>query len=327
MHVLISGGAGFLGAELARRLLRTGAVGGARPDAVDRLMVLDRIAPPPDVAADPRVRVVVADLLDPRAVDAFAGVTVVFHLAGAVSAECEADFDLGMSANIQGSITVLEACRAQGRSPVLVFASSVAVYGAWPGRPLPEMITDDTLPTPLSSYGIQKFVVEQLVADYTRKGFVDGRTVRLMTVAVRTGRPNGAASGFLSGIIREPLSGVRAVSPVPPETMVVLSSPERSIDGLLAAAATPREQWGPPTAVNLPGVAVSVGDLVAALKRVAGEDVASLVDWQLDPAITAIVQSWPARFDPQRATALGLTADAGAEAIIGQYIDRGRPAT
>lgn len=325
MNVLITGGAGFLGAELARRILRAGVltVDGATT-TVNRLTVLDRAFPPPDLADDPRVRSVVADLDTAAAADAYLGANVVFHLAGAVSADCEADFDLGMSANIHGSIAVFEACRRLAQPPVLVFASSVAVYGSWPGAPLPEVISDDTLPTPRNSYGIQKFVVEQLVADYTRKGFLDGRSVRLMTVAVRPGRPNGAASGFLSGIVREPLAGIVAVSPVPADTMVVLSSPETSIDGLLAAAGAPRDQWGPPTAVNLPGVAVSVGELVAALKHVAGPDVAALVQWRVDPAIAAIVQSWPARFAPLRATALGLAADDGVEAIIRRYLDRPR---
>lgn len=351
MQVLITGGAGFLGAELARRILRAGSltdaslldaasidaasIDAASIDAtlitavagsVPRLTVLDRTGPPPDIAADPRVRVVVGDLADlgsdAALNQAFDGVDVVVHLAGAVSGDCEADFDLGMAANLAGSLAVLEACRRLGSCPVVVFASSVAVYGCWPGRTLPAVIADDTLPTPRSSYGSQKFVVEQLVNDYTRKGFIDGRTVRLMTVAVRPGKPNGAASGFLSGIVREPLAGIAAVSPVSPNTMVVLSSPDRSIDGLIAAARTPRRDWGPPTAVNLPGVSVSVGDLVVALERVAGQQVASLVRWRPDPAIAAIVEGWPARFDPQRATTLGLTADAGIEAIIRQYVKR-----
>lgn len=324
MHVLITGGAGFLGVELARRILAVGSVRprGEDPVPIDRLTIWDPAEPPPDLVADSRVQSVVAELADLRGRGLPHDVDVVFHLAGAVSADCEADFDLGMSANLDGSLALLEACRRQVTSPVLVFASSVAVYGAWPGRPMPAVIQDDTLPTPRNSYGAQKFVVEQLVADYTRKGFLDGRTVRLMTVAVRPGRPNGAASGFLSGIIREPLAGLPAVCPVAADTMVVVSSPGRSIDGLLAAAQTAGDIWGPPTAVNLPGVAVAVGDMVAALERVAGEQVASLVSWRPDPAVAAIVHGWPARFDPRRAAALGLTADADVEAIIRQHLDR-----
>ena len=329
MHVLITGGAGFLGSELARRILAAGGLclRGADPAPVDQLTIWDRAEPPPDLVADTRVRSVVAGLADLRVRGLPSEVDVVFHLAGAVSADCEADFDLGMSANLDGSLALLDACRRPGTSPVLVFASSVAVYGAWPGRPMPAVIADDTLPTPRSSYGVQKFVVEQLVADYTRKGFLDGRTVRLMTVAVRPGGPNGAASGFLSGIIREPLAGLPADCPVAADTMVVVSSPGRSIDGLLAAAQTAVDLWGPPTAVNLPGVAVSVGEMVDALERVAGDQVASLVSWRHDAAVAAIVEGWPARFDAGRAAALGLTADADVEAIIRHHLDRvGAPA-
>jgi nucleoside-diphosphate-sugar epimerase len=323
MHVLITGGAGFLGAELALRILAVGSVRprGEDPVPVDRLTIWDRAEPPSDLAADRRVRWQAADLCSLRHGGLTGPVDVVFHLAAAVSADCEADFDLGMSANLDGSLALLEACRQLGGSPVVVFASSVAVYGAWPGRPMPAVIGDDTLPTPRSSYGTQKLIVEQLVADYTRKGFVDGRTVRLMTVAVRPGRPNGAASGFLSGVIREPLAGLPANCPVAADTMVVVSSPERTIDGLLAAAQTAGDLWGPPTAVNLPGVAVSVGEMVEALDRVAGPEVASLVSWRADPAVAAIVQGWPARFDPRRAAGLGLTADADVEAIIRQHLD------
>jgi nucleoside-diphosphate-sugar epimerase len=237
-----------------------------------------------------------------------------------VSAECERDFDLGMRANLTGTQFVLAACREAGQVPVVVFSSSLAVFGGTATHPLPGVITDSTLPTPQSSYGIQKFIGEQLVADYTRKGFIRGRSVRLMTVSVRPGRPNAAASGFLSGIIREPLAGARANSPVPPDTAVALSSPARAVEGLLRAAEAAQQEWGDPTAVNLPGLTVTVGDMVEALERVAGPDVSALVGWEPDETIASIVRNWPARFATERATALGLSPDEGFEAIIRSYI-------
>lgn len=328
MHIVITGGAGFLGAELARRILsrRVLRVDGGPERVVRRLTLVDRVAPPADVVSDDRVRVVDVDLRDLSAGEGASGlldgVDLIFHLAAAVSAECEADFDLGMSMNLDGSVALLQVCRRLGTAPVVVFASSLAVFGAWPGQSMPDVITDTTLPTPRSSYGIQKFIVEQLVADYTRKGFVRGRSVRLMTVSVRPGRPNGAASSFLSGIIREPLAGLPAVCPVPGNLQVILSSPERTLDGLLMAAATSGDDWGPPIAVNLPGLTVSVGEFIQALGRVAGQAAVDRVEWTPDPAIATIVGGWPARFDPGRARRLGLTADVSADAIVRQYLDR-----
>ena len=196
---------------------------------------------------------------------------MVFHLAAAVSGECEADFDLGMRSNFDATRALLDACRALGSKPTFVFASSLAVFGNLPGQPLPEPIRDFTLPTPQSSYGIQKFIGEQLVADYARKGFIRGRSVRLMTVSVRPGRPNGAASSFLSGMIREPLAGQKAACPVAPETSVALSSPARTIEGIIRAAQATDAEWGPLTAVNLPSLRTTVGEMAAALERVAGK--------------------------------------------------------
>lgn len=323
MNVVITGGAGFLGLYLARTILDTehGSGAGGLPP-VQRLTLLDRVEPPAAVLADPRVRAVVGDLREVLQRDdaaPLADADVVFHLAAAVSAECEADFDLGIEANLYAGHALLEACRALPAPPRFVFASSLAVYGRWPDQPAPEPITDTTLPTPRSSYGVQKFVLEQLVADYTRKGFVTGRSVRLMTVCVRPGRPNGAASSFLSSIIREPLAGERATCPVAPQTPVALSSPGRTIDGLLRAAAAPDAQWGAPIAVNLPGVRTTVAGMVTALADFAGPDVAGLIDWEPDPAIERIVADWPSRFDTSRAYRLGLTADPDFASIVRAY--------
>lgn len=328
MHIVITGGAGFLGIRLARQLLARGqlSLAGAAPQTIDTLTLVDRAAPPSDLVEDSRVRVVIGDLnqlfegnkaLAPmlRAQDA-----LIFHLAAAVSGECEADFDLGMRSNLDATRALLQACRALQTSPTVVFASSLAVFGNSPEQPLPPVIDDRTLPTPQSSYGIQKFIGEQLVADYARKGFIRGRNVRLMTVSVRPGQPNKAASSFLSGMIREPLAGQRAACPVPADTAVALSSPGRTVDGLIRAAEASDAEWGARTAVNLPALTTTVGDMAAALARLAGQAAADLIDWTPDPAIARIVTSWPSRIDAARARALGLLPETDFDAIIAAYL-------
>jgi D-erythronate 2-dehydrogenase len=325
LNVVITGGAGFIGARLASEILARGelSVAGAPSQTVARLTLLDQVTPPADLCRDPRVAVWRGDLVSELEADgasAFGDAQLVFHLAAAVSAECERDFDLGMRANVAGTRLVLAACRNSGRTPVVVFSSSLAVFGGTASHPLPDVVTDSTLPVPQTSYGTQKFIAEQFVADYSRKGFIQGRSVRLMTVSVRPGRPNGAASGFLSGIIREPLAGLRANAPVPPDTAVALSSPARAVEGLLRAAAAAPRQWGDPTAVNLPSVTVTVGEMVHTLERVAGPAVSGLVGWEPDDAIAAIVRSWPARFATTRAAGLGLSPDDSFEAIVRAHL-------
>ena len=326
MNIVITGGAGFLGVRLARTLLQHGSLslGGAPAQIIQQLTLVDRVAPPADLRADPRVRVLEGDL-----VDLLEGSTqqvvpqdaaAVVHLASAVSGECEADFDLGMRSNLRAGMLLLERCRALGTQPLLVFSSSLAVFGSTAEQPLPEVVTDTTLPTPQNSYGIQKFVLEQLVADYTRKGFLRGRNVRLMTVSVRPGRPNGAASSFLSGMIREPLAGERSTCPVPPDTLVALSSPARTVEGLIRALQTGDQEWGPRTALNLPALTTTPAQMAAALEKVAGPAAATLIDWRPDPAIARIITSWPARMDSARARALGLVADADFETIVRDYV-------
>jgi nucleoside-diphosphate-sugar epimerase len=330
-RVIVTGGAGFIGTLLARRLLAEPvAIGGGPPTSVSELVLTDLVAPPRDVAADPRVRAVTGDLAD--VAGELGEADAIFHLAGVVSGAAEADFDLGMHGNIDGMRALLEHARRHRRPPVLVFSSSLAVFGQDPALPANTgpantggpvgTVGDDTLPRPQTSYGIQKFIGEQLVADYTRKGFVRGRSVRLMTVAVRPGRPNAAASSFMSGIIREPLAGLRAVCPVPPDTPVALSSPRRTLEGILRAAAVGDTAWGSRTALNLPALTTTPRSMADAMDRVAGHAASDLIDWTDDPVIGPIVRSWPAQVEAPRATALGLRPETSFDDIVREYLGR-----
>ncbi len=330
-NVVVTGGAGFLGSRLARELLAAGSieVAGRAAQPLSRMTVLDQSPPPAGLAADERVTTIRGDLgelLGPAGGgrDVLAGADVIFHLAAAVSRECEEDFDLGMRANLRATESLLASCRAAGTNPVVVFASSLAVFGDSGEHPLPGVVDDQTLPNPQGSYGAQKVIGEQLLADFTRKGFLRGRAVRLPTVSVRPGRPNGAASGFLSGIIREPLDGERAACPVGAATEVALISPGRAIEGLLRAATSSEESWGGRSAVTLPALTVTVADMVAALERAAGPEASALIDWVPDPAVARLVRSWPARIRAERAERLGLTQDPDFGSIIGRYLAESR---
>ncbi len=324
MNILITGGTGFLGARLARTLLAANSVSlrGAPPRRIEQVVLADRGPAPADLAADSRVRVVQGDLLEllQRRELPAARTVAVFHLAAAVSGECEADFDLGMRSNVDSTRALLEGCRALGSSPVFVFASSVGVFGRRPGDGPLGTIADDTLPTPQGSYGIQKFICEQLVADYSRKGYVAGRIVRPMTVAVRPGLPNGAASSFFSGMIREPLAGVKGACPVSPDTEVALSSPSLTIKGIIRAAECTDLEWGPRVGLNLPALTCTTGEMAAALERVAGKTVADLIDWTPDANIRKIVATWPARINARRAAGLGLQPEPDFETLIREYL-------
>jgi len=270
VNVVITGAAGFLGSRLARELLAAGSLGvaGGQARPLSRMTLVDQAPVPPDLAADERVTAVRGDLtrlLDPAAdgpdvlatggLRGFLGeAEVVFHLAAAVSGECEADFDLGIRANLQATEALLASCRALGTNPVVVFSSSLAIFGGSAELPLPQVVDDQTRPNPQTSYGAQKAIGEQLLADYTRKGFLRGRALRLASISVRPGRPNAAASGFMSGIIREPLAGQRATCPVDPDTEVALASPATAMAGLRCAATASDQAWGGRSAVNLPAL-------------------------------------------------------------------------
>jgi len=318
-RIVVTGGAGFLGTLLARRLLDELVVlGGAPPVPVAELVLIDLVAPPADVHADGRVRSVTGQLSS--ALDELGEVDAVFHLAGVVSGAAEADFDLGMRTSVDGTRAVLEYGRRHAAPPLVVFSSSLAVFGSDPAIGPVGDVDDDTLPRPQSSYGIQKFIGEQLVADYTRRGYLRGRSVRLMTVAVRPGRPNAAASGFLSSIVREPVHGLPAVCPVAPDLPVALSSPGRSVEGILTAAAVSDQRWGSTSAMTLPGLSTTPREMAAALDRVAGAGTGDLISWTPDPAVIAIVGSWPARFRTDRAAALGLRPNADFDEVVREFL-------
>jgi nucleoside-diphosphate-sugar epimerase len=322
MRLMITGGGGFVGARLARTLLARGTLAGER---IDRLVLADIAPPPPDLLADARVEARTGTLLsqaDALRTEAFDG---VFHLASAVSGECEADFDLGLRSNLDSTRALLDALRANanagGKVTRLVFSSSVAVYGPDPAVPLPKVVADDTLPAPQTSYGTQKLVCEHLLADYTRKGYIDGRAARLMTVTVRPGRPNGAASSFFSGIIREPLAGVESICPVSPDVSHPMSSPTRTVDGLIAVYEASREQFLGRTAMNLPALNVRVSDMLDALEQVAGPAVRKLVRFERDERIAGIVANWPSGASAARAARLGLKPHENFAEIVQQYVD------
>ncbi len=316
LKIVITGAAGFLGRKLSQALLaRQGPLPGFdRP--LTEVVGADLVPPP--ALEDTRFHPAACDIGDAGAVrELVADADLVFHLAAIVSADAEADFDRGMRVNLDGTRHLLEALRHGGRRPRLVFASSVAVYGG----DLPATITDTTHLTPQTSYGTQKAAGELLVNDYSRKGFLDGRSLRLPTIVVRAGKPNLAASTFASSIIREPLAGQEAVCPVTPETSMYLLSPRRVIEAFQHAAGLPAEAFGKWRSVVLPGLTVSIGEMVETLRRVAGAEVAARVRFAPDPRIQAIVDTWPARFAPERGLAMGFAVDADFEEIVRAHIE------
>ncbi len=317
MIVTITGGAGFIGRKLAAALLAQGRLTGPTgvPEPIDKLILFDNV---PAAGADRRVQSLVGDVTSAadvaRAIPPGAG--CIFHLAAIVSSGAEADFDLGYRVNLEGTRHVLEAARALSQPPRLVFASSIAVYGA----PLPATVTDDVLPVPRTSYGGQKLMSEFLVNDYSRKGFLDGRSLRFPTVMVRPGKPNRAASTWASSIIREPLSGQDAVCPVRPDSAMACLSPRQAVAALLRAAELPAEALGHARAILLPGIRVTAGEMAAAAERLGAGRPLGRIHWQPDPAIQGIVDNWPGATYSARAAALGFTADPSIDAIVNAFI-------
>jgi nucleoside-diphosphate-sugar epimerase len=317
MHILITGAAGMIGRKLVARFVTAGALNG-KP--IDKLTLIDISAPQKPQDFIGRVETSAADIAD--AVAARAAIAgrpdVIFHLAAVVSGEAELDFEKGVHVNLDGSRALIEAIRAAGEGyrPRLVFTSSIAVFGA----PFPETIADDFHLTPLTSYGTQKAIVELLLADYTRRGFLDAIGIRLPSIVVRPGRPNKAASGFFSSIIREPLAGEEAVLPVEDSVLHWHASPRAAIGFLIHAAGVDREKLGPRVNLTMPGVCCTVAEQIAALRRIAGDKVAGRIRREPDPLVARIVAGWPSRFDPRRALALGFQAEASFDEIIRVHI-------
>jgi D-erythronate 2-dehydrogenase len=320
MRIVITGGAGFIGKKLARALLARGTLMD-RDGTVQsiRTITLFDVVEADGLPDDPRLETVAGDITDPAAVKALIGPRTdgVFHLAAIVSANAEQDFDLGYRVNLDGTRHVLEACRALPEPIRLVFASSVAVYGG----EMPPVLDDGTILTPQTSYGAQKAAGELLLNDYGRKGFVDGRALRLPTIVVRPGKPNKAASTFLSSIVREPLAGQEAVCPVEREAEMYILSPRRVIRALTHAFEQPAEAFGMTRMLTLPGITVSIGQIVDALAEIAGARVAGRIQWRPDPMIQKIVAGWPARFDARRGRQMGFEPDADVGEIIRAHIE------
>ena len=318
MHILITGAAGMIGRKLTERLVIDRALGG---QPLEKLTLIDIVAPARPVGFSDHVKTRAADLAAPGVAEKAVSERpdVIFHLAGVVSGEAEIDFDKGYHVNLDGTRALLEAVRLAGGGykPKFVFTSSIAVFGA----PFPDAIPDDFHLTPLTSYGAQKAMSELLLADYNRRGFLDGVGIRLPTIAVRPGKPNKAASGFFSGIIREPLAGEAAILPVPDTVMHWHASPRSAVGFLLHAAGLTRDQLGDRINLTMPGVAVTVGEQIEALKRVAGDKVAARIRREPDPLIERIVAGWPRRFDARRAPALGFEVESSFDDIIRVHIE------
>jgi nucleoside-diphosphate-sugar epimerase len=326
MRIVITGGTGFVGRKLAERLLRDGAAegpGGGRQE-ISEVVLFDQAEPMPPVEPTNRLKIVTGDITDAAQVEALItpGTGSIYHFAAVVSAGAEADLDLGYAVNLDGTRHVLNAARKLPAPPRVVFASSAAVYGGEP----PLTVDDQTPPSPRTSYGAQKAAGELFVNDYTRRGIIDGRSVRLPTIVVRPGRPNKAASTFASSILREPLAGQTAICPVSPDSRMAILSPRRLIDCLIALHEMDGAALGFNRTVLLPSISVSIGEMADSLRRLGGDEVADRILWQPDPFIQKIVHGWPGAMQAQRAETLGFKADASMDEIITAFIEDDLPA-
>ena len=316
MHILITGAAGMIGRKLTARLVTDGTLNG-RP--IEKLTLLDLSVPPRPENFRSHVEAIGADIADAATAAVAGRPDVIFHLAAVVSGEAELDFEKGVHVNFDGARALFEAVRGAGDGyrPRLVFSSSIAVFGA----PFPDTIPDEFALTPLTSYGTQKAMVEAMLADYTRRGFLDGVGIRLPNIVVRPGRPNKAASGFFSSIIREPLSGVEAVLPVDDGVRNWHASPRAAVGFLIHAAGLAGDEIGPRVNLTMPGICCTVAEQIDSLRRIAGDKVAARIRYVPDPMIARIVGGWPGKFEPRRALALGFRADASFDDIIRAHID------
>lgn len=319
MHILVIGAAGMVGRKLTARLIADGALAG-KP--ITALTLADVIAPQSPAASMP-IQAIAADLSAPGVAASLLAERpdVIFHLAAIVSGEAEADFDKGYAINLDGTRFLLEAIRREGVAepycPRLVFTSSIAVFG----EPLPPAIPDDQIHTPLTSYGTQKAICELLLADYSRRGFVDGIGIRLPTIVVRPGKPNKAASGFFSGIIREPLVGQEAILPVDDSVRHWFASPRAAIEFLIHAAGLDSSPLGQRRTLTMPGLSATIAEEIAALERFGGPKALRLIRREPDPVIAGIVAGWPQNFDASRASELGFRAQTSFDAIVEAHIE------
>jgi D-erythronate 2-dehydrogenase len=322
MQVTILGGAGFLGRKLAARMAAEGRLGG---QAITGLTLFDIVAPPAPESAPFPVRCLAGDVADAVAVAAAIppGTGAVFHLAAVVSAAAEADYDLGVKVNLLGTLAVVQACRALGTSPRVVFTSSVASFDGGQEAMLP----DEARQLPTNSYGAQKAMGELLLADASRRGFLDAVSIRLPTVIIRPGRPNKAASSFVSSVLREPLLGLPAEYPVPDDFRIWICSPRRAVDWLIHAAAMDTAPLGHDRGISPPGRIASIAEMLAALEAVAGPKARALAQHVPDPAVERIVEGWPAGFAAARARALGFTPQEGLEELIRAFLEDDLAAT
>jgi nucleoside-diphosphate-sugar epimerase len=310
MRILILGGGGFLGTRLARELLE---IGGLNQNEITNLTLVD-FAFPDNLPNDLRLECITADFSDEASIRSILQEKpdLIFHLAAIVSGEAEKNLDLGMRVNFHSSLQLLELCRSMSIHPRIVFASSCAVFGG----DVSKVIIDETGAKPRSSYGTQKAMVELVMNDYSRRGFVDARSLRLPTIAVRPGKPNAATSSFVSSIIREPLRGQKATYPVPPETEVWIQSPKCVIQNFIHAANLDEKMFGPDRIINLPGLTVSIQEMIKSLEQMAGTEVTKLISYEPDAFLQSIVLTWPPRFETVRANQLGFVKDASATEII-----------
>lgn len=318
MHIMIIGGAGMLGRKLADALVQIGHLDG---QTIDHLTLADVIDPTPPLGFSGTIDMMAVDLSGDGVATKLvkSRPDVIFHLAAIVSSDAEANFEKGYRVNLDGTRALFEAIRLAGDDycPRVVFSSSVAVFGA----PFPQKIDDEFFLTPLSSYGTQKAICELLLADYSRHGHFDGIGIRLPTICIRPGKPNKAASSFFSSILREPLSGVEAVLPVPGTLRHWFASPRAAIGFLLHAAAIDLTKVGPRRNLSLPGISATIDEMIEALRRVAGDEAVNLIRHEPDEAIMKIVGGWAEDFDVSRAEGLGFEADASLDAIIQAYLE------
>lgn len=320
MHVLVTGAAGMVGRTLLARLCAEPALLGAVPT---RLSLVDVVRPNPPAPLSGRCWAEAVDIAEAGVFDRLIAERpdLVIHLAAVVSGEAEANFEKGYRINLEGTHRLVEAIRQEGLQrppyrPRLVAASSIAVFGA----PFPERIPDDFFHQPLTSYGTQKAIGELLISDYSRRGFLDGVSLRLPTLIIRPGAPNGAASGFFSGILREPLAGKEAILPVDDDVRHWFASPAAAVGFLVHAATMDLEPVGPRRGLTMPGLSATVAEEIEALRTVAGDKAVALIRREPDETIRRIVAGWPRDFDAARATALGFRADDSLEAIVRAYV-------